>query len=304
MSREDATAVLGKEPPGSFLIRESTNVAGDFSISFKVPAGVKHFKVGPPRAAESMQRTRCDSVAHQDLANIYLPPGNGLICCAIRRRFHAEMTRAVAPALTVAQIIAHEFGDFFIADNRFSTLHALVEYYYNTFLCDNMCLQIPVKPAAPVSVRAAAPCAFAQRAQAQSVSRQVVVALYEYASMGPNELRSLPAPPAPRLTAPRSFQAGDRFTVLNDADSNWLWVNAHGSGDDGFVPRTFVEVAVSGWCATCPPPTVAEPGAVARAAAVGTRAEPVGDFAMHCGTDCGRTAGCTARSRASRRRPC
>ena len=51
-----------------------------------------------------------------------------------------------------AQIIAHEYGDFFIADNRFSTLHALVEYYYNTFLCDNMCLQHPVKPSSPVTV--------------------------------------------------------------------------------------------------------------------------------------------------------
>ena len=44
MSRDDAAAVLTKEPPGSFLVRESTNVAGDFSISFRVSAGVKHFK--------------------------------------------------------------------------------------------------------------------------------------------------------------------------------------------------------------------------------------------------------------------
>jgi hypothetical protein len=93
MSREDAAALLTREPPGSFLVRESVNTAGDFSISFRVPAGVKHFKV-----------------------------------------------------------IAHEYGDFFIADNRFSTLHALVEYYFNTYLCDDMLLERPVRPTGPVSV--------------------------------------------------------------------------------------------------------------------------------------------------------
>ena len=50
------------------------------------------------------------------------------------------------------QIIAHEYGDFYIADQRFTTLHELVEYYYNTFLCDDMVLSNPVRPAAPVEV--------------------------------------------------------------------------------------------------------------------------------------------------------
>ena len=52
------------------------------------------------------------------------------------------------------QIIAHEYGDFYIADQRFTTLHELVEYYYNTFLCDDMVLSNPVRPAAPVEVSA------------------------------------------------------------------------------------------------------------------------------------------------------
>ena len=61
------------------------------------------------------------------------------------------------PKLTSCQVIAHEYGDFFIADNRFTSLHALVQHYYNTFLCDNMALSRPIKPVVPVSVRAARP---------------------------------------------------------------------------------------------------------------------------------------------------
>ena len=47
MSRDDATSLLAKEAAGSFLVRESANTAGggDLSISFRVPSGVKHFKV-------------------------------------------------------------------------------------------------------------------------------------------------------------------------------------------------------------------------------------------------------------------
>lgn len=45
MSREDASALLINERPGTYLVRESLRNVGDFIISFRVAAGVKHFKI-------------------------------------------------------------------------------------------------------------------------------------------------------------------------------------------------------------------------------------------------------------------
>ena len=51
-------------------------------------------------------------------------------------------------------------------------------------------------------------------------------------------------PPAPRCDASAcSFRQGDRLTVLNADDDNWLWSihRAAGSDREGFIPRSAVE---------------------------------------------------------------
>lgn len=45
LSREDASVLLGPKPPGSFLVRESIRAVGDYTISFRIASGVKHFKI-------------------------------------------------------------------------------------------------------------------------------------------------------------------------------------------------------------------------------------------------------------------
>lgn len=45
ISREDASSILIEHGPGSYLVRESVSRVDGFSISFRVDAGVKHFKV-------------------------------------------------------------------------------------------------------------------------------------------------------------------------------------------------------------------------------------------------------------------
>ena len=66
-------------------MRESTRAVGDYTISFRVGSGVKHFK-----------------------------------------------------------IISHEYGDYFIADNRFDSLSDVVEFYMN---------QVPPPSCLPCSSR-------------------------------------------------------------------------------------------------------------------------------------------------------
>jgi hypothetical protein len=51
------------------------------------------------------------------------------------------------------QVISHEFGGFFIADMSFPDLRALVQYYYNIYLSEDTCLEVPLAPSAPVEVR-------------------------------------------------------------------------------------------------------------------------------------------------------
>lgn len=68
--------------------------------------------------------------------------------------------------------------------------------------------------------------------QASVKPRQVVVALYDYVAQSQDEI---------------SFSKGDRLTVLNDDDANWLWASLRGSSYAGFIPRTMVEDAVGTW---------------------------------------------------------
>lgn len=47
LSRDEASKLLIGQSPGAYMVRESVRNPGDFSISFRVSAGVKHFKVCP-----------------------------------------------------------------------------------------------------------------------------------------------------------------------------------------------------------------------------------------------------------------
>eukprot|EP00037_Helgoeca_nana_P030143 m.369383 g.369383 ORF g.369383 m.369383 type:complete len:953 (-) comp28121_c0_seq1:13326-16184(-) len=152
LGREDASTILIDHPVGSYLVRESLRSA-DCSISFRVPAGVKHFKV-----------------------------------------------------------IRHEYGDFFIADNSFSSLSELVEHYCNEFLCDDMALQRPV--AAVGAVR---------RSSVEELT--AVAALTTFAANGPNEL---------------SCSQGERLAVLNADDDHWIYVSKAAGTICGFVPKASV----------------------------------------------------------------
>ena len=59
ISREDATGLLTPERAGAFLVREIGNVASEFSIAFRVPTGVKHFKVRSHRYSYFLDLCTC-----------------------------------------------------------------------------------------------------------------------------------------------------------------------------------------------------------------------------------------------------
>ena len=46
MSREDAATALTGTAVGTFLVRQSTTIETDYTISVVLPSGIKHFKVG------------------------------------------------------------------------------------------------------------------------------------------------------------------------------------------------------------------------------------------------------------------
>eukprot|EP00038_Savillea_parva_P015387 m.13795 g.13795 ORF g.13795 m.13795 type:complete len:958 (+) comp3087_c0_seq1:336-3209(+) len=154
LSRDKATDLLMQQPVGSFLLRESLRSA-EVSISFRVHAGVKHFKV-----------------------------------------------------------IRHEYGDYFIGDNSFSTLSELVENYCNECLCDDLLLQFPVPPAVPYTK------------QQSTNDRDDVVAITSFERSGPNEL---------------SCTQGERLTVINADDKHWLYVSKASGSVFGFVPKANVK---------------------------------------------------------------
>eukprot|EP00040_Diaphanoeca_grandis_P035801 m.225988 g.225988 ORF g.225988 m.225988 type:complete len:925 (-) comp33476_c0_seq1:73-2847(-) len=154
ISREAASQLLFHGDPGSYLVRESS-VAGDFSISFRVAKGVKHFK-----------------------------------------------------------IIRHEYGDFFIADNRFQLLEEVVEHYYNVFLSDNLPLRHPLAPVHPVTE------------QSGQGGASAVVVVIPIVGSGPSEL---------------TCSQGERLTVLNKEDPHWLYCSQHNGAKSGFVSRRCVQ---------------------------------------------------------------
>eukprot|EP00041_Stephanoeca_diplocostata_P039547 m.1635172 g.1635172 ORF g.1635172 m.1635172 type:complete len:926 (+) comp25420_c1_seq1:276-3053(+) len=151
ISREDASSILIEHGPGSFLVRESVSRLDGFSISFRVEAGVKHFK-----------------------------------------------------------IIRHEYGDYFIADNSFSSLAQVVEHYYNEPLSDNLNLKHPIAPADGSGI--------------ETVT--AVVSLVDISGRGENEL---------------SCSQGERLAVLNAENPDWLFVSKAGGKITGFVPRPCVK---------------------------------------------------------------
>lgn len=92
----------------------------------------------------------------------------------------------------------------------FSSLNDLVGYYSDIAEFDyGERLQIPVPPSQPV------------------LDKNRVIAILKYTENNfADEL---------------NFAAGDIFTVHNDIHEDWLWVTAHGSGEQGMIYYKFVK---------------------------------------------------------------
>jgi hypothetical protein len=96
-----------------------------------------------------------------------------------------------------------------------SSLTELVEHYTNELLCENLCLEHPVRPEGPV--------VSSRMADASTPSGgAAVVAVQAFSGDGPNEL---------------SCSQGERLTVINDDDPTWLYCSKALGKVIGFVPR-------------------------------------------------------------------
>lgn len=160
--------LLTPAPIGSYLIRASQRNVGDYSISFRVAASIKHFKV---HTEDGERERREGERERREMRETYRQRERGRE--AERKRKRAERTpqRRLPQSRTQreetdlrqstdmcrlyhsfpvfflpSKIISHEYGDYFIADNSFPSLGDVVEFYCNHYLCDNMCLEHPVKP--------------------------------------------------------------------------------------------------------------------------------------------------------------
>lgn len=104
-------------------------------------------------------------------------------------------------------------GNYSISLNNemiFTSLNDLVGYYTEIAEVNyEERLQIPVPPAQPVH------------------NKNRVIAILKYTEKNfADEL---------------NFAAGDIFTVHNDIHGDWLWVTAHGSGEQGMIYYKFVK---------------------------------------------------------------
>ena len=93
--------------------------------------------------------------------------------------------------LAGAKVLAHELGDFYVADVCCHSLSEIVEFFCNEPIAEDVTLIQPVPPAAPV----------------RKVQRQAAVVQKRYEAQSADEL---------------SVNTGAMLTVLSSEDSHWL----------------------------------------------------------------------------------
>eukprot|EP00055_Hartaetosiga_balthica_P014450 m.79240 g.79240 ORF g.79240 m.79240 type:complete len:909 (+) comp8599_c0_seq1:137-2863(+) len=108
------------------------------------------------------------------------------------------------------KIIAHEYGDFFVADQIFSTLEDVVEYYFSHPLYEKTLLEFPIRP----------------KEQLSQEVEMAMIALKEHRASSEDEL---------------SFQAGDRLTVKKSENEFWVYCVHDNTLQEGWAPKQLLK---------------------------------------------------------------
>ncbi|EGD72431.1 hypothetical protein PTSG_00450 [Salpingoeca rosetta] len=144
------------------------------------------------------------------------PPGTFLVRESITHVGDYIISFRVESGVKHFKVIAHELGDFFVADLCFSSLDDVVDNFYRFPLSDGRVLEFPLHPFNTTQLRAVERTAIAtKRHQAQS----------------PEEL---------------CFLQGDRLKVLQADDPVWYFCEHETSKQQGWVPAQLLHDLPSG----------------------------------------------------------